>query len=529
LNALLKPVQQATDKNNLGRGGFMHPYLHARNTPDKPAVIFAGSGRQLSYAQLEARSNLAAHALRRLGLKRGDTLALLMDNHERYFELCFAAQRSGLFYCCISTKLAPGEVDYIVRDCGARALVVSSTLHAQALLLHPLLPDGLTCLSVGEAVAGYQAFEPLCAQESIERLGDESLGRDMLYSSGTTGRPKGIRTGLAEGKIDDVDVLMHLTKLLYNFGPEMRYLSPAPLYHAAPLRYCMSVLKFGGSVVVMEHFDPEAALGAIERYQITHSQWVPTMFVRMLKLPVETRTRYNLASLQVAVHAAAPCPIEVKEQMMAWWGPVIYEYYSATEGAGFTAISPQEWLAKKGSVGKALLGSIHIVDEEGNDLPAYETGRVCFSGGPPFAYHGEQASTSTHDAQGRASFGDVGYVDSDGYLFLTDRKAFMIISGGVNVYPQETENTLILHPKVADVAVIGVPDPDLGEAVKAVVQPVAWGEAGPELAAELMAFCRARLGAIKCPRSIDFDPELPRQPTGKLYKRLIRDRYWGKT
>jgi long-chain acyl-CoA synthetase len=503
----------------------MHPLHHATATPDKPAIIFAGSGKTISYGELDARSNQGAQLFRALGLTRGDTIALFMDNQERYLELCWAAQRSGLFFACISSKLTAGEVDYIVADCGAKLLIASAALAGVA--SHISAPA--IKLSVGGAIPGYEPYEPKAAAMPTARIADESLGRDMLYSSGTTGRPKGIRSTLTEGKIDDIDVLMQLTKVLYDFGPDMRYLSPAPLYHAAPLRYSMTVQKFGGTVVVMEHFDPEAALEAIQAHKITHSQWVPTMFVRMLKLPEAARAGYDTSSLKVAVHAAAPCPIEVKEKMIAWWGPVIYEYYSATEGAGFTAISPQEWLNKKGSVGKSLLGRIHIVDEDGNDLPAGEQGRVCFSGGPTFEYHGDPEKTKDSiDAQGRASFGDVGYVDSDGYLFLTDRKAFMIISGGVNVYPQETENVLIMHPKVADVAVVGVPSEDFGEEVKAVVQPLSWADATPELAAELMAFCRERLSPVKCPRSIDFEPELPRHPTGKLYKRLIRDRYWGK-
>jgi long-chain acyl-CoA synthetase len=285
------------------------------------------------------------------------------------------------------------------------------------------------------------------------------------------------------------------------------------------------VHKFGGTTVIMDHFEPEAALAAMEKYRITHSQWVPTMFVRLLKLPKDIQQKYDLSALKVAVHAAAPCPIEIKEQMISWWGEKIYEYYSATEGAGFTAITPQEWLVKKGSVGKALLGVIKVLDDEDRELGPGETGRIFFADGPVFEYHNDAAKMKeTINAKGWATFGDIGHVDAEGYLFLTDRKAFMIISGGVNVYPQETENILIMHPKVADVAVIGVPHEELGEAVKAVVQPVHWSDATPALEAELIAFVRSRLSAIKTPKSIDFDRELPRHPTGKLYKRLIRDR-----
>jgi acyl-CoA synthetase (AMP-forming)/AMP-acid ligase II len=489
-----------------------------------------GSGEVVTYAQLEARSNQAAHLFRALGLTRGDAIAILMENGPRYFDLVWGAQRAGLLYTCISTKLTAPEVEYIVRDCGAKALFAGASLRGIAEPLAARLPDSVRQLSVGGAIPGYEGYEPLALVQPTSRIADESLGRDMLYSSGTTGRPKGIRSTLVDGEIDALDPLSMLVKMLYQFDGETRYLSPAPLYHAAPLRYCMSLHKLGATTVILEHFDPEVALQAIEQHRITHSQWVPTMFVRMLKLPADVRARYDTASLKVAIHAAAPCPIEVKEQMIAWWGPIVHEYYSATEGAGFTAISAQEWLTHKGSVGKAILGAIRIVDEDGRVLPPGEQGRVFFEGGPSFEYHNDQAKTAEARTEaGWATFGDIGYVDADGYLYLTDRKAFMIISGGVNVYPQEAENVLVMHPKVADVAVVGVPDADLGEAVKAVVQPVDWADATPELAAELVAFCRERLSHIKCPRSVDFEPALPRHPTGKLYKPLIRDRYWGKT
>jgi long-chain acyl-CoA synthetase len=318
-----------------------------------------------------------------------------------------------------------------------------------------------------------------------------------------------------------------LAKLLFGIQPDAKYLSPAPLYHAAPLRWCMSVHKIGGTVVVLEKFEPEAYLAAVERFRITDSQLVPTMFVRMLKLPDETRARYDLSSLKMAVHAAAPCPVPVKEQMIAWWGPIIFEYYAGTEGNGFCMLNSAEWLAHKGSVGKALLGELKIVGEDGAEVPQGESGTVFFANGPQFEYHNDPDKTAaSRNAQGWSTLGDVGYVDADGYLYLTDRKAFMIISGGVNIYPQEAENILVTHPKVADVAVFGVPNEEMGEEVKAVVQPVSMADATPELAAELMGWCRERLSHIKCPRSVDFLEELPRHPTGKLYKRLLRDQYW---
>lgn len=507
----------------------MHIMHHAAGAPEKPAVIMAGSGKTVSYAELEAQSNQAAQLFRSLGLKRGDTIAIFAENTPTYFALCWGAQRSGLVFTCISSKLSADEVEYIVRDCGARAFFASASLGGIASEVARRLGDALAAFAVDGDIPGFRSFAAESSAVPASRIADESSGRDMLYSSGTTGRPKGIKGMLPEEAIDAPNVMIGLMQALFGFNDQVVYLSPAPLYHAAPLRYCMGVQKLGGTVVVMEHFDPEQALAAIEKYRITHSQWVPTHFVRMLKLPEEVRRRYDVSSLKVAIHAAAPCPVEIKEQMFDWWGDVIYEYYSATEGAGFTAIGPADWKAHRGSVGRSMLGQIHILDEDGEELPPGEIGRVYFSGGPPFEYHGdaEQARGSL-DERGRATFGDIGYVDTDGFLYLTDRQAFMIISGGVNIYPQEVENVLVAHPKVADVAVFGVPNPEFGEEVKAVVQPMDWADAGPDLAAELIAYCRDRLSHVKCPRTVDFEPELPRHPTGKLYKRLLKDRYWGK-
>lgn len=502
----------------------MHPSIHAAATPDKPAIVMANSGRTLTYAELDAESNRVAQLLRAHGLKRGDAVAILMENGPDYLPICWGAQRSGLIFTCISTKLGVDEARYIVEDSGSKIIFASAGLAPVA----SQLSAPVARYAVGGAIAGYDDFAAAIAARPATRIADESPGRDMLYSSGTTGRPKGISGKLPEGGIDTPNALLMLVTALYGFGPETVYLSPAPLYHAAPLRYCMAVHQAGGTIVVMEKFDPERYLQLVEAHRITHTQLVPTMFVKMLKLPDDVRRKYDVSSLKAAIHAAAPCPVEVKRRMIEWWGPVIYEYYSATEGAGFTAISPQEWLAKPGSVGKSLLGEIRIIDEEGTILPAGREGRIFFHGGPSFEYHGAAAQGATAVDTHGATFGDIGYVDADGYLFLTDRAAYMIISGGVNVYPQETEDVLVMHPKVADVAVIGVPDEELGEAVKAVVQPRDWADAGAALEAELMAFVRERLSHIKCPRSIDFERELPRHDTGKLYKRLLKDRYWAK-
>jgi long-chain acyl-CoA synthetase len=278
----------------------------------------------------------------------------------------------------------------------------------------------------------------------------------------------------------------------------------------------------------MEQFDAVEALRLLERYRVTHGQWVPSLFVRMFKLTEEERPRYDVSILNAAIHAAAPCPIPLKEKMIEWWGPVLFEYYAGTEANGFTSITSEEWLTHKGSVGQALAGEIRVLDDDGNELPPGEAGGVYFANGAAFEYHNDPAKTAeSTSAQGFTTLGDIGYVDEEGYLYLTDRKADMIISGGVNIYPAEAENVIITHPAVADVAVFGVPNEDFGEEVKAVVQPIDMADAGSALASELMEFCQARLSKIKCPRSVDFEAELPRHPTGKLYKRLLKDRYWG--
>ncbi|MEH6570870.1 MAG: AMP-binding protein, partial [Halioglobus sp.] len=362
-----------------------------------------------------------------------------------------------------------------------------------------------------------------------EPIADETPGMDMLYSSGTTGRPKGILVPLAETAVGAPNRLSMLVEGLYQFSTDMIYLSPAPLYHAAPLRYNMAALAVGATCIIMENFNEEQALALIEKYKATHSQWVPTMFIKMLKLPEDVRQKYDVSSLKVAIHAAAPCPIPTKKSMIEWWGPVIHEYYAGSEGNGFCAINSEQWLAHEGSVGSALMGTLHICDDEGNEVPAGTQGTIFFEGGGKFVYHNDEEKTKeSTNTKGWSTLGDIGYVDEDNYLYLTDRKAFMIISGGVNIYPQEAENILITHPKVADVAVFGAPNEEFGEEVKAVVQPIDWADVGPEFEQELIEFCLKDLAKIKCPRSVDFDKELPRHPTGKLYKRLVRDRYWGK-
>ena len=506
----------------------MHPATHAKTHPDRAAYIMAGTGETVTYKQLDDRSNQGAQLFRSLGLITGDVIAILMDNSPRFFEIAWAAQRSGLYYACISSKLTSGEIDYIMKDCAAKLLVTSAGVGPVIEELPALLPD-VRLYMVGDTRAPYESFEAARDRMPATPVADETAGRDMLYSSGTTGRPKGIKPPLTGGPIDEPGGVANLAAGLFGFKSDSVYISPAPLYHAAPLRWCMAVHQLGGTVIVMEKFDPEAMLALIEKYKVDVGQFVPTHFVRMLKLPEEVRARYDVSSMRSAVHAAAPCPVPVKEQMLAWWGPVIHEYYAGSEGNGFCYVGPHDWLTHKGTVGRAILGEAKIVGEEGEELPPRSEGTVYFAGGAPLTYHNapDKIAENTNKL-GWTTLGDVGWLDEEGFLYLTDRKSFMIISGGVNIYPQELENLLITHPKVADAAVVGAPHEEMGEQVAAVIQPMNWDEAGDALKDELMAFCRANLSHVKSPRILDFMQELPRHPTGKLYKRLIRDAYWGR-
>ncbi|MBN8491953.1 MAG: AMP-binding protein [Burkholderiales bacterium] len=505
----------------------MHPSIHAQSTPDKPAWRMAGSGQTVSYRQLDEASNRLAHYFRSVGVGIGDRIALMLENHPRYFEICWAAQRAGIVYTAISSRLTAGEAAYIVNDCGAKVFISSMALAGQAAELLGQTPRVQTRLMLDGTIDGYQAYEAAVAGFPTERIADESAGGDMLYSSGTTGRPKGVFVPPESTDIAYVNSLLKVCIGPWQMGPETLYLSPGPLYHAAPLRFAMAVMRLGGTVVVMEHFDAAEFLALVEKHRITHTQVVPTMFVRMLKLPEAQRRAHDLSSLRIAIHAAAPCPVPVKEQMIAWWGPIIWEYYAGTEGMGMTLVNSADWLTHKGTVGRAVVGVLHICDDDGNELPPGQNGGVYFSDGKAFEYHNDPEKTAAaRNARGWTTLGDIGTMDAEGYLYLTDRKAHMIISGGVNIYPQEAENLLVTHPKVLDVAVFGVPNEEFGEEVKAVVQPRDMAHAGKALEQELIAFCREHLSAIKCPRSIDFEAELPRHPTGKLYKRLLRDRYW---
>jgi long-chain acyl-CoA synthetase len=501
-----------------------HPSIHARLTPSRPAVILAETGEAMDFATLDHRSNQAAHLFRYAGAQAGDGIVVLMENDLRYFEPVWAAQRAGLYLTTLSTRLTVDEAAFIASDSGARILVASASLRALAEGVASQVP-GLRLFIVGGG--GGNDYDAARAGLPATPIPDESAGADMLYSSGTTGRPKGVRMPRAGSPIDAPLPITHIAADHYGMGSDTVYLCPSPLYHAAPLRWAMAVQSLGGTVIVMRRFDAEAALAAIEQYRADFSQWVPTHFVRMLKLTAEIRAAHDVSSMRVALHAAAPCPIPVKQAMIDWWGPVLHEYYAGTENFGFTVIGPEEWLRKPGSVGRALSCEIRICGPDGEPVPPGETGDVFFASELPFAeYHGDAGKTrESRNDHGWATYGDIGHVDEEGYLFLTDRRSFTIISGGVNIYPQEIENVLIEHPAVRDVAVIGVPDPEMGEKVVAVIEPAEWQCAGPALAAELADYARARLSTIKLPRQIDFAETLPREPTGKLFKRLLRDRY----
>lgn len=503
-----------------------HISIHAQSKPDHLAYKMVPSGEMVTYRELNDRSNQVAHILRDEGLLRGDVIAILMENHPRYYEVAWGADRAGLYYTCISTRLSTPEAEYIIRDSGARLLFASRQMVSQALEVAALVP-GLIVFLVDGVTEGARDYIGERDAKPVTPIADESQGAPMLYSSGTTGRPKGVKFSLPEQAIDEIDPLTAIAIDWFKYGGEMIYLSPAPMYHSAPLRWSMSGQKMGATIIVMEKFDPEFALQLIEQEMVTHSQWVPTHFVRMLKLPEAVRTRYDLSSHQLTFHAAAPCPVPVKEAMMAWWGEIIFEFYAGTEFNGLTAITPQEWIEHKGSVGKARFGTIHVVSDEGQEVPARKEGLIYFEGGNNFSYHNDPEKTrEAYNDRGWSTLGDIGWVDEEGYLYLTDRKSFMVISGGVNFYPQEIEDVIITHPQVADVAVIGAPDEELGERLVAVVQPMNWDERGDALARSISEHVLTQLGKIKLPRQIDFEQELPRHATGKLYKRLLRDRYW---
>jgi long-chain acyl-CoA synthetase len=500
----------------------------AREHGDKPAVIMGGTGAAMSFAELERRSNQVAHLFRARGLRAGDRIAVLMQNELDLFPVIWAAQRTGLYYAPVNWHLSAEEAAYIVADCGARLLISSAGLEplaAAAAVAAPAL-DGRLVAGGAALAAGAESLDAAIEGLPGTPVDDETEGWYMFYSSGTTGKPKGIvrpLTGQPFGTGLGTETVM---RLVFGFSPSSVYLCPGPLYHAAPLAWSIGTIRNGGTVVVMERFDAATALSLIERYRVTEGQFVPTMFVRMLRLPQAERDRYDLSSLRLVVHAAAPIAVEVKREMIDWLGPVLAEYYAGSEANGICVIDSSDWLAHPGSVGRPLGVEVHICAEDGTEVPTGEVGTVWFSGGSPFTYHNDPGKTaSAFNASGWSTLGDMGYLDDEGYLYLADRRTDLIVSGGVNIYPREVEEALAAHPAVADVAVIGIPDEEMGQRVHAVVQPAVAGAGSTELAAELIDFCRARIARFKAPGSVSFEDSLPRTPTGKMLRRVVADRY----
>ncbi len=493
----------------------------------------AGSGFTQTFAELDAAANRLSRLLRTVGVHPGDHVAICMENHDRYFEVVWGCHYAGAVYTACSSRLTSSELSYVINDSAAKVFITSKYKAEQAAEIVSETPEVVVRLMLDGTIEGYESYEPAVAAQSPQPLDEDRVaGMDMLYSSGTTGRPKGVTREFVSLPLETTPgSVAALLQVLFGATNDSIYLSPAPFYHAAPLRFSMAAQALGATVVAMEHFDAEFYLSVIERYRATVTQVVPTMFVRLLKLDSEVRAKYDVSSMRCVIHAAAPCPIPVKKQMIDWFGPVLHEYYAGTEGNGFIYCNSEMWLAHEGTVGTPINCVVHICDDDGEEVPRGDSGTVYFEGGATFEYHNDAEKTaSSRHPRGWSTLGDIGYLDGDNFLYLTDRKAFLIISGGVNIYPQEIENVLVMHPKVIDVAVFGVPNDEFGEEVKAVVQPAAMPASDDEaarLAKELMSFCRSQLADLKCPRSIDFREQLPRHPTGKLYKRLLKDEYWN--
>ena len=507
----------------------LFPDSTAAMDPDRPAYVMAATGRIVTYGELVQRSRAIASMLWSRGVRHGACLALLMENTEHFLMVAWALQRIGVRYVAVQTRMTPAEIAYILDDSGASGLFVTDSLldaGASAVADSPAVRLRFTS---GTSRGGFEGLDQALAA-GAHGDPDEREGVDLLYSSGTTGRPKGVLSSLALGPLGSPPGFTTLFHQLWDIGEDTVYLSPAPLYHAAPLRVVLSVHRYGGTVVIMDKFDAAGALQLIESHRVTHTQMVPTMLIRMLKLPEETRDQADVSSLRVVIHAAAPCPPEVKRRLIEWFGPIVREFYSATENYLFTELDSHEWLQHPGSVGRPVAGTPHILDDDGHELPLGQTGTIWSEAGPPFEYLNDPDKTAqTRNDHGWTSVGDLGYLDGDGYLYLSDRRSDLILCGGVNVYPQEIENVLAGHPDVADVAVFGIPHDEMGQVVHAVVQLRADLAPTDELEARLVAHCQQHLAGVKCPRRVEFIDALPRTPTGKLLKRVLRDQHESHT
>ena len=513
----------------------MYPGELGKKYADRPAFIMASTGKEVTYAEFESRANQLAHYLRSINLKFKDHYAIFMENNDRFLEANSAGERAGLYYTCINSYLTASEVSYIINNSESQVLITSSKMLPTVIEAEDSCPGLKKILVVGAEKQSLSKkildYEETISNFPTHPIDDECLGTSMLYSSGTTGRPKGILRPLPFQKPDERLPVFNFLMKLWSFDQDnVIYLSPAPLYHSAPLAAASFAIGTGATTIIMEQFDPLEFLRLVEKYKVTHSQLVPTMFSRMLKLSEKEKGMYDLSSHKYAIHGAAPCPEKVKYQMIDWWGPIIYEYYGATEAFGFAYCNSEEWLEHPGTVGKIVSGELAVLDDNMKELPRGEPGTLWFKPTSEFEYFNDPERTAEAYSEDKqlTTVWDVGYTDSDGYLYLTDRKTFMIISGGVNIYPQECEDLLIPHPKVFDAAVFGVPNEDLGEEVKAVVQPIDGIKGDEALTKELLDYLSEHLSRQKIPRSIDYIDKIPRLPTGKLYKRLLRDEYWGR-
>jgi fatty-acyl-CoA synthase len=506
---------------------YGHLRAIAGHSGSRPAIITAADGTIVTFGDLDRRSTQLARVLDESGLGVGGHLALVMANDARFLEACWGALRSGRYCTPINPGSTVSELDYLVRDSSADLIIATADAAQRAREVAATVGEVRRVIAVDGESAGVENYEAVLDAISAEPLAEETEGAMLLYSSGTTGRPKGIErplSGMPPGTSNPLARYMERAQI----GPDAVFFSAAPLYHAAPVAWSLSTHRAGGCVVLPDRFDAEQMLVTIEKYHVTHAQLVPTMMLRLLRLPAQTRTRYDLSSLRRIVHAAAPCPAHVKRGMIEWFGPIIDEYYAGTEGIGATYVTSQEWLQRPGTVGQTLNSEIAIFDPDGNPLGPGESGTIYFAPLDPYHYRNDAAATAARVRDdGWATLDDVGYLDEDGYLFLTDRRTYMIVVGGVNIYPREIEDTLLSHPAVADVAVIGVPDEEYGEIVKALVQVEGGVGASDELRLELLEHCRVVLSSIKCPRSIDFVDALPRTETGKLRKGPLREHYWA--